>query len=218
MRRYVTIHPVGHEPADSLVLAGVIRAVWAVHEVPVVLDREADGSITVADLPVPTLQVVQEPDLDEDSDDEPEVEPEPERPAPKPAPASTPRRGGARQKVTDDELLAAVRQHGPIGISALCELTGLKSTGTMHVRLTKLAKSGQIENVGRAWRATQAKPSAEPRPRAATNGTTPTAVPATNGTAPAAVPAKPGGVVATGPIERRPFDPEAARLRAAGEA
>lgn len=211
MRRYVTIHPVGHEPADSLVLAGVIRAVWAVHEVPLVLDREADGSITVADLPAPTLQVVQEPDLedepegDQDEDDEPE--PEVERPAPKPAAARTPRRGGARQKVTDDELLAAVRQHGPIGISALCELTGLKSTGTMHVRLTKLAKSGEIENVDRAWRATQPKPTADDRPQAQA---------ATNGTTPAAAPAKSGGVVATGPIERRPFDPEAARRAAAG--
>lgn len=203
MRRYVTIHPVGHEPADGLVLAGVLRAVWAVHEVPLVLDREADGSITVADLPAPTLQVVQEPDLDDDQD-------EPEPPAPKPAPASTapstPRRAGARQKVTDDELLAAVRQHGPIGISALCELTGLKSTGTMHVRLTKLAKSGQIENVGRAWRATQPKPAAEDRPQAQAQAQ-----------AQATAPAKPGAGIDPGPIERRPFNPDAARHRAAGE-
>jgi len=131
VRRYVTIHPVGHEPADSLVLAGVIRAVWAVHEVPLALHPEADGSITVADLPAPTLQVVQgvqvEPDEDQD---------EPAPPAPKPSPAST-------------------------------------APGT---------------------------------PRRATAGTKPATAPAT-----------PGAGVDPGPMSRRPFNPDAARLRAAGE-
>ncbi len=196
--RYVTLHPVGHEPADSLVLAGVLHAVWAVHEVPLLLDRQADGTIVVADS-APRVVIVETPAPP--TPPTVEDEPEPEAPAPAPAlaavpptpPARTGRKGPA-PKVTDEQLVTAVRDNGPIGVSALCSLVGL-SAGTMHVRLTRLAAAGRVENAGRAWRIPQTRPApAAPAPRAtAGNGIDP------------------------GPMTRRPFNPDAARLRAAGE-
>ena len=196
MRRFVTIHPVGHEPADSLVLAGVIKAVWAVHEVPLVLDPQVDGSIVVGE------QLATEPEVEDDGqadDPEPEPEVEPVRPAAKskPIPAKP---AAQRTKLSDDDIVAAVRQNAPIGTSDLAKLMGAGSVGGFTRQLRRMAGQGLIEQRGATWVIPGAASAA-----------------ASNGTTAAAAPAKPGSGVVTGPVERRPFDPEAARFRAAGE-
>lgn len=137
MSRYVTFHPWGHEPADSLVLAGVLRAVWAVHEVPLLLELQADGSIVIGDgQPVP----VAEPE--EDQDDE------------------------------HDEFDAEA----------------------------EAAAAAAARRTARRLPAPDPVPASAPTP------------------SPPRTPANPGGGIGPlGPIERRPVDHEAARLRAAGE-
>jgi hypothetical protein len=103
--------------------------------------------------------------------------------------------------VTDEQLVAAVRENGPIGVSALCSLVGL-SAGTMHARLTRLAAGGRVENAGRAWRIPQTRVIPHP---------------GTPGPGPQLPPRKPAAGIDPGPMTRRPFNPDAARLRAAGE-
>lgn len=207
MSRYVTFHPWGHEPADSLVLAGVLRAVWAVHEVPLLLELQGDGSIVIGDgQPVPTAEP-EEGDGGCDIAAKPipaDVTPaeKPAATAPKPArPATKTPAKTSGPKLADQVIAEAVRQHAPIATADLAKLLDVRSVGGFTRQLRRIAGLGLIEQHGATWRIPAAAPASAPT----TNGTT----------APAAPP-KPGGVV-LGPIERRPFDPEAARLRAAGE-
>lgn len=104
-------------------------------------------------------------------------------------------KAGRQPRHTDDQVVEEIRAAEPVTATQLAAILGVTSKGSLNTRLRRLAADGHIEKVGRTWRT----------PRTATKAPTLEAVP---------TPA--GSGVEVGPMERRSFDPDAARLRAAG--